>query len=318
MLNLLIFFHGSFGVCGTWHDESTLLLQSTLKSVLDSEGSRTVEAYYESLWNGMETENEDFVSLEMNASLTGRKGFKVLGLYNTGTNLLTSLLKLNFELPMMANALSEKPQGLEECSFWKHSSLRVLKEVTPAVLDYCDKNGVVGLAMIRNPLSWLKSFKGAAYDLKACHESEHWYNQPCTFPKTTSADSFLAMKTYKNVETIWKMWNTDYQSLSSYGFSKNLLIRYEDLVEDTEGTLGKIAVIAGLDVPESIIQEERNMSPMRPKHPSTGRIDALEGINSKSYLDAFTQLDLVEVCKQLDIDLMRRHGYTDCDAVLQA
>merc|ERR1712137_1404923 len=147
--------------------------------------------------------------------------------------------------------------------------------------------GVVGLAMVRNPLSWLDSFDRVAYDLRLCRREfagSNWFKKPCTFRPETSSDSFLAGKTYDNVEKIWNMWNTDYQSLASYGFSKNILIRYEDLVENTTEILSKIASIAGLEVPAKIYQEDVNMSPTSGPDNGNGRNAALSKLDHKSYL----------------------------------
>merc|ERR1719373_337403 len=90
------------------------------------------------------------------------------------------------------------------CRFWKHSSLSVLRAKSPKTLEDCGTSNTIGLAMIRNPLSWLRSFHHVAYDLYSCNKGEDWLTRPCAYP--SNVPGLLGGRQYRNVETIWTNW----------------------------------------------------------------------------------------------------------------
>lgn len=264
--------------------------------------SRQMSSYYNDLWDGMDVSaggKSTYVG-----SATAKVQFKVMGMFNTGTNLLTELLKRNFP---DANVVSGGPG--DGCSFWKHSSLPVLKQHSPLSLNACKNDKIVGLTMIRNPMSWLRSMKHRAYNLHACTLGSNWLERPCTFPASTP--SFLGGKRYDNIESIWSSWTGDYELLALYGFDNNLLIKYEELVEDTTTIFNKIAALTGLQIPDYLEQVHVNMAPGR-NHELNARQKALEKIRTKSYLSQYHGEQIYEACTRLDKSMMHKHGYNDC------
>mmetsp|Transcript_55298 Transcript_55298/g.157132 ORF Transcript_55298/g.157132 Transcript_55298/m.157132 type:complete len:353 (+) Transcript_55298:85-1143(+) len=231
---------------------------------------------------------------------------QILGLYNSGTNLLTDLLTLN-----LPGAFSQL-QGTrtQACQFWKHSSLRLLSR-QPSFQKSC--RNVIGIAMIRNPMSWLRSFHRIAYDLHGCKDGPDWLTRPCVWPG--GSPSHLGGVAMPNVEDLWNQWVHDYEDLSGFGFDHAAVIRYEDLVLDTEASLQRIAALAGQPLPAVIQQEDRNMAPTG-KLNASGRALSVHRIESRAYMEEFTHEEVVQACARLDREAMQRHGYTDCDDVL--
>lgn len=239
-----------------------------------------------------------------------RKTFKALGLQHTGTHLLHEVLSKGFGV---APGIHEPtPVSVKDCGFWKHSSLSHLSQKSPQQLEDC-KAGVVGVAMIRNPLAWLKALHEIPYELEMCirDESNHgvqsWATRPCTLLDTDPViAATLDDVEFPNLETIWSTWNRDYEALDTFHFPQNVLIRYEDLVNDADGVLRRIAAAANLTLPDEIhIRDQKHLSQKRAQ------------IESHSFRDFFSPSTLRQICERLDVSLMRRHGYNDCDDVVE-
>jgi len=238
------------------------------------------------------------------------KHFREMGLYNSGTNLLRELLTRNFRAEL-TDPRKDLPETVDDCKFWKHSSLTVLRQRKPHLLRGCGAANLTGIAIIRNPLSWLTSFKRIAYDLGKCNQGGDWLTRPCKFPSGTPEDSLWG-KEYPNVETIWSSWVRDYEALPSFGFKRSVVVRYEDLVLDAEAVLTKIASVAGLALPEEWESIEYAVHPS-PVDKKNSRKRAIDHIRNKNYMSSLSQEALKQMCTNLDREVMRRHGYTDCD-----
>jgi len=87
---------------------------------------------------------------------------------------------------------------------------------------------------------------------------------------------------------------------------------------DTEGVLSKIASLANLSLPDDgIVQFQQAVHPTAVKaNKNNEREVAIAQIQTKSYLELFKGSALATACAYLDRDILRRHGYTDCDAVM--
>lgn len=279
------------------------------------------------LWSGMDAGGEPAVGpaavdhggggrraslLGRGARKDGRRILKVVGLFNTGTNLLETLLEENFP---GAFALEEygSPVVYGRCRFWKHMSLSMLQAKKPDVLKDCHDRGAIVVAMVRNPLAWLSSMDRKPYTLESCREAgqgRRGWRTPCMF---ADVHHLLRGEAFKDIETIWALWTHDYDNLSELGFDKALAIRYEDLLVDTEGFMRKIARLASLPMPARVVRVEKQVSP----YLGRGRADAIAKVQNRTYLSDFTAGEVLQACTRLDQDAMARHGYGDCDAVLR-
>jgi len=277
--------------------------------------------------------------------------FKILGLYNTGTHFLRELILRNLgnlssvALPNQCElgnfSIDSKTVvrcAASRCGFWKHSSLRLLRQHYSYLrllstgsensLEECGLDNVIGLAMVRNPISWIDSVHRRPWDLRACVNRSGWINSSCTFPPITP-DASLRGVTFSSIPEIWNNWTADYESLASFGFKRSLVITYEDLVTDTERVLTQIAVLANLSLPKSVNLVDDGVALL---HTDLGTNDrraaaannfskindrehATTDIEKKSYLSKFSMQELGVMCARLNISSMQRFGYKDCDAL---
>lgn len=257
---------------------------------------------------------------------------KLLGLQHTGTHLLDKVLMNGFGASIPVH--DPNLVSVEKCGFWKHACLSDLKANAPSHFDGCASDSFVGLAMIRNPLSWLQALRRSdPYELGECVQGEEWHSKSCTFAASCESSyrcmSKLPEVTYPNIEAIWSRWNKDYETLERF-FPSHLLIRYEDLVQDPEKVLRQVGRVGNLTVAanvQPVLDAAQLLGSALASNahgvPTPGllgnvRDEALEDIRSRSYLEKYSDEELQQVCKQLDIDLMHRHGYNDCDEVLKA
>lgn len=250
---------------------------------------------------------------------------QIMGLFDTGTNLLRSLIEANFPGQVNAydmyqpHALYWLPQvvnedrcydGMMVCSFWKHANLDVIKARSPKRLQQMHDENVVGIAMIRSPLAWLQGVRSAPYDFahgtndvskddwltRGFENSPQWFGGP-------------PVERWSSLSSIWSNNTQNYERLEEYGFRRHLVVRYEDLVMDTEGEMRKIASVLGLPAPRVVRQVEGSAK----AGVSHGRDEAIEAIKKKSYQTMFNDVERLDACQRLDADTMRRHGYDDCD-----
>jgi hypothetical protein len=239
---------------------------------------------------------------------------QILGMYNSGTNLLTQLMQKN--LPE-AHAAAYPPDAL-----WKHSYLSAL---SPSLRRELKKH--VAVAMLRNPLAWLASLEKAPYNLKNCAEGEAWLTEPCHMPEVLRnagdpsplKSSFLAEANVpvpftqkriplENVETVWNRWAADYLHLSKF-VRASIVVRYEDLVRSPEHELARIAALVNGTVRSPfVMQDAPAKGPGRPLN----RTAALEKLEKRGYLALFSDANRRAACSRLDGAIMAQYGYDDC------
>lgn len=190
--------------------------------------------------------------------------FKLLGHFGTGTHLLHALLAKNFK--GKATVSDPNENGDYGCTFWKHSNLRLLSKRKPKLLHQCAQPNIIGLAIVRNPLSWMDSVHRSPWDLKNCvwdakkgKSRPDWLTSPCTYDKTTPVKEMRG-KTYRSIPEIWNKWTTDYHELLPSIFHRSMVLTFEDLVLDTKESLNKVARLANLEVPQKVDQVENHVN----------------------------------------------------------
>merc|ERR1719428_2338871 len=139
--------------------------------------------------------------------------------------------------------------GPGKTSFWKHAKPSAMSRLKPTL----QSSGVVGVAVIRDPMSWLQSMRKAPYDLRNCFTNYNWLTAPCTLPAPCVPPSTNCVHPahsgpmhMTNVEAFWNEWTKDYDALGKFGFTSFVVVRYEDIVLDTQGVLAAIAKAGGL------------------------------------------------------------------------
>jgi hypothetical protein len=277
----------------------------------------------ENEWFGLEQDDERVLNQTLNqtvnmaaagsnASTVCDPDVLIMGLFNVGTNLLNKLLNLNGLTKGHCDACM---------NLWKHVKPSLLyerfeREGRPNVLKYRD---VATVMIVRDPMSWLQSMRKAPYDLQPCMWGTDWPTRSCTFPPPRVQGSTVWGSTIShshpfpvaNVEAVWNEWTTQYHALGNYGFAsdKTIIVSYEEIVLDTEGTLARIAKTLGKPAPVSMKQVQ---APAKNHGQPNGRIQALAKLRQKSYLHDYSDIQRREACRLLNKNLMKSHGYSDC------
>jgi len=251
------------------------------------------------VWGGYEAEEADEHSLETNLinntdnnTDASWRRILILGQFNTGTNLLSKLVSLNFG------------RTLDYGGLWKHTrptrGLPSLKQQDPAIL-----------VMVRDPLSWLQSVRKSPYNLGSC-VGPNWLSSSCTMDANTSPQNgFHPSVTLSSLEAFWNVWYGEYAELPHKGFHHVVLIRYEDLVLNTERELNRVATAIGSPSVRNVVQQH---APAKSHGQSNGRAAAIAKLRSKSYLHLYSGLERTQACTRLDKKLMNDNGYHDCQA----
>lgn len=238
----------------------------------------------------------------------------MMGMFNTGTNLLAKLLSLNFGIHhTSANGI------------WKHIKPEHLKQqlAEKGMSGVLQAGGTVGIAVVRDPISWIQSMRKAPYDLRGCMAQFDWSTSSCTFPRPRVQGSTIWAHGIshesdfhvQNIEWVWNEWNSEYDQLASVaGFApgKTVVLTYEELVLDTVGALGKIAAVLGRPAPTSV---KHIFAPAKTHGQANGRMQAIAKLRNKPYLRSYSKVQLQQVCERLNKPLMLSHNYHDCDSL---
>jgi hypothetical protein len=238
--------------------------------------------------------------------------FKIMGHYNTGTHLIRELLVTAFGAS--ADVADPNEVGFSDCTFWKHSPLRRVPEEN---IEPCNRSNVIGIAMVRNPLSWLQSLHGCPYDLNDCVQGEDWLVRSCTYPAgIVSLMPQLQGVSYANVEDIWNQWTEDYTFLRPQLFNRSMVLTYEEVVLNTHEILKQIASLANLRLPkhmQKVSQLMQNQAVPWAAETENQREIAAQKIKTSEFVNSFESTELDHMCTHLDSEAMRRYGYTYCN-----
>jgi hypothetical protein len=277
-------------------------------------------------WNGLDDlPGGESLAVRSNHSLAllrtpNGKPWLIAGQYDTGTNLLKKLLRLNFpeisaaHVPQQYEDREPTQEWIHQLQardyFWKHTKPSNIK---PDVAERYSKDGVVVLVMVRDPLSWLQSMKKEAYDLNDCARRPTWLTAPCTTRPFFWEQGLRVpqpAKEFSSLMEIWNEWTRDYEHMHDFGFANAVVIRYEDLVLNTEEELNKVARALALPEKHSISQVVQAAKNHGHSLNRDGAVDKLKG---RSYLKQYTDEERREVCDRLDKKLLSDYDYTDCD-----
>lgn len=244
---------------------------------------------------------------------------QIMGLQDTGTNLLHSMLWANFpQIVFFCETKSKGPRVRD--GLWKHANLRLTqKAMSKEVKDSLRHHKVSLLAMVRQPLSWLQSIHKAPYELWNCTLGKEWLSRQCLHPVPagySSIDRELMDDTFRrfpNIVSIWKYWVQAYMNLGEAGdlfAGGSMVIRYEDLVLDPQGTMRKVADLIGVKLPGEI---QYPLEPAKNHGRAVGYSEAVEKIRKKTYLLNYSKAEIFEACDLLKDSAAEAFAYHDCD-----
>jgi hypothetical protein len=174
------------------------------------------------------------------------------GMFNTGTNLVTHLLKQNCEIPERVEKYgphqSKESYGMRWQVQWgKHTpaKFRVLHTTNKA--GKLNKEYMLPIVTIRDPYSWFKSMCKNGYAAKWPHGKE-----PPNCPKLkTDNDKWNAVNlrygqerldSHLSLAHLWNDWYRYYVGDADYPF---VVVRMEDLVFYPKETIYQVCECAG-------------------------------------------------------------------------
>lgn len=177
----------------------------------------------------------------------------VAGLFNSGTNALSFLLRQNIIMPQKAQW--QVPWG-------KHRLERIRHNHTAPNMDHLDKKHVLPIVIVKEPFSWLQSMCKSPYETRWKHSAGHC---PNLVPNQFELKRFPVLQGHKTVpvrvffsenQTIYwdslvSFYNEWYRLYYDVQYPR-LIVRFEDLLFAPEELLQAIADCAGADLASTI------------------------------------------------------------------
>mmetsp|Transcript_48180 Transcript_48180/g.104917 ORF Transcript_48180/g.104917 Transcript_48180/m.104917 type:complete len:299 (-) Transcript_48180:89-985(-) len=274
---------------------------------------KLLQAGPSSIWDGLDVTDDNLLSAllmtnSINVRAESKTGIQVMGLQDTGTNLMSTLMERNF-----GNQIShwDSSHGDATHGLWKHANPEALVEQVPDELVPLSQGNVSIIAMIRDPLSWLESLHKAPYELASCVAGDDWLNRSCTHPVPCGYKNEGKAQTYENLLSLWARWTSSYGRLMELGIKEVLVIRYEDLVLFPDQVLTEIASTLKLSMPATIRLMD---SPAKLHGEALGHEDAMLKITEQRQLADFAGDPLKMLCDQLKTfeAVLETYSYTDC------
>lgn len=240
---------------------------------------------------------------------SGARPVQILGLQDSGTTFLKQLLERNFLQELNISCAHADWFGR---GFYKHGNVEMLVRLEPWRRRYLEDYDFVGVAIIRNPISWLRSVKKAPYKLAACVEGHDWITRACHHPCPVGHTGHLSHieADFRNLGTVWSNWTHTYQKLHQFGFKDSIIIRYEDLVQNTQLTLDRIGEVIGSKTKKRLHEV---YEPSKPGGRPVDYDEALKKIQQREYLAEYTASELRQACNTVDVQLMQHYDFSaDC------
>lgn len=253
-----------------------------------------------------------------------RRHVQILGLFNSGTNLLEKILNLNFGNQVLLHSdfkpmakfwlmaqedvcYADEYPNRQTCSLWKHADLELVRRRAPKRFQQFEADDVVAIAIVRDPLAWLQGVRKAPYELGNNISQDDWLTRSYTLRKDWYGGP--PREGYPSLSEAWNSHTHSYDSLSQYGFRRNIAIRYEDVVMNLEKAIQTIADVLELPTPTFVSQLEDSAK----FGDSHGHEEAKRLIEGNVYQKMFSQSEKKKACARLDMDIMHQHGYHSCD-----
>jgi len=305
-------------------NDDSLLASATSLRTYESLQMNTIatdsEAYrelYPELVNKIETGNGLDINSEYQTVHMIRKGgavlpdkpvfVKVRGPFDSGTNYLHELLKLNGITDHEASYGASN----EENGGWKHWPL----QWEPYEMAVENRFNIL---LARNPLSWFAGNKKATYDIK-CIQAEtnakslYEGQGACTFElyhirdkvDNPTLERILGPGGSVEFDSIVDIWNLYY---SGYLETKtpSLIVRYEDLLANPELVVRRIADEVGVKMTEGFRYYKIDA-----KHGASRSFDEAKEYNLKKlFLSNYDISAVYDIMKKIDKDALKQLKYT--------
>jgi len=210
------------------------------------------------------------------------------GMMNSGTHFTNSMVNLN-----CAPAQMKYTQHTFKHGHWFPRFVQTVSKRQPFIVT------------VKDPLTWMKSMCKTSHEIKCAKKVG-----------TCSEKVFLPWryrgKIYSNLAEIWQ----EYFELALYehlhGSHKLMFMRYEDLLEEPDETIGRVCKHLGRKISKKSVQIRQRKSGFS----SLGFKDQLEKYTNPGYRYAnWTRHDLAELKKLIEPRLLEYFGYQFDDSI---
>eukprot|EP00980_Cylindrotheca_fusiformis_P001238 scaffold331_cov117-Cylindrotheca_fusiformis.AAC.16 len=172
------------------------------------------------------------------------------GIFNTGTNLVTHLLKQNCEIPerraKYGPRQSKESYGMRWQVPWgKHTPAKFRKQHATEKAASINKEYILPVVTIRNPYSWFKSMCKTSYAARW----DHGMHSNCPLLKYNEQWNPVNVRygadredSHLSLGHMWNDWYSYYLNEADYPF---VVVRMEDLVVYPKETITQVCECAG-------------------------------------------------------------------------
>lgn len=250
-------------------------------------------------------------------------GVQILGMYNSGTNLLRQLLTLNLGLQDCSGHDSEgesflctSKEHLRAPGICKHSP-----PLDPRLLEFIGKSYHAVIAVVRAPLAQIAAWRKRPYalgDTGNCMALNYTLAEadgmPCMLPFFREPPFNARNPAYRvpefhiavqGVTRIWNYFRSGFEELRRLSPAAQVLfVEYEALVLDPAGVVRRLGKALGLEPPRMVLPVE---VPSKNHGEPVSRAVARARILNRTHLREFMDEEVARVCHRLDKSLASQH-----------
>jgi hypothetical protein len=251
------------------------------------------------------------------------------GLFNTGTNALTKYLEMNCVIP----EVKRKDGGMRWQPHWGKHSLATMKHMyTANNFDKDDKDNMLPVVLVRDPLTWLTSMCTNPYSAKWTHHKSHC---PALVPNADDIKQYPDLKgkasipgkvrfgrtddnntfteQWPSMAYLWSFWNIAYYEKAEF---PSVMVRFEDLIFHPRKLVETVCACGGGIPRNETFQYYRSSAKEGGKghgkeETKTSMVSAMIKYGSESRrVQNYTRDDLEHARHALNRDLMNKFHYS--------
>ena len=253
------------------------------------------------------------------------------GMFNTGTNLLYSLLSTNCIL--QGNSADGSGGGIDnilwQVAWGKHTPASWRWRNFPKHWANMNQTNVLPIVIIKDPYTWMGSMCRASYSANWPHSDAHCPNL-VRIPTDVAGGGRMTgieigdsipvnvrynqthVTKHSNLAGLWNDWYGEYFAISQY---PRIMVRYEDLLFRPESTLSQVCECAGGHLKDSFHYISHSAKGNDGPHSGSSDLSRalLRYSSAKHRIKSWTSFDIEAALHQLDPRLMKTFGYSLVD-----
>jgi hypothetical protein len=240
------------------------------------------------------------------------------GMFNTGTNLLYELLKVNCDIKEARRKFREpKRNGMRWQVPWgKHNppTTHRFRNIAKAWGKGIKQGDFFPIVLIKDPYTWMGSQCRHKYATYWGHDDEHcpnlvrWMIPDAIVPSEVRVKFALQMKAYISLLDVWNKWYEEWESMDF----PHITTRFEDLLfHGEEVTKVACECVGGVFAKEFQYVEDSAKKAVGVHTGANGLVKAmLHYGDPEKRLNGFTDRDRIYAKDHVNYNLMKRYSYT--------